>query len=100
MNKWIQRNQKKTKLNSPTLAKHLKRLVERKLLEKRIDIKSGDYPYPVYYKVTRSFLPQLKIILMTEHGMHEIERILSVPIIVPASHLVEKLVGWLGKILV
>jgi hypothetical protein len=70
---------KETKLNSPTLAKHLKRLKEVKVLKKRIDTKSGKYPYPVYYNVNPAFLPQLTIILMTEREMHEIEKIISDP---------------------
>ena len=39
-----------TKLSTATLSKHLKRL-EKGLVEKRIDLQSGEYPYPVYYRL-------------------------------------------------
>jgi DNA-binding HxlR family transcriptional regulator len=69
----------KTKLNSPTLSKHLKRLTKMKLIKKKMDFESGKYPYPVYYTVTPATLLQLKIIFMAEHEMHEIEKIISDP---------------------
>lgn len=69
----------KTKLNSPTLSKHLKRLTKMKLLKRNIDLKSRKYPYPVYYTVTPATLLQLKIIFIAEHEMHEIEKIISDP---------------------
>lgn len=40
----------KTRLSPTTLSKHLKEL-EKGLVEKRIDIESGEYPYPVYYRL-------------------------------------------------
>ncbi|MEM3699706.1 MAG: winged helix-turn-helix domain-containing protein [Candidatus Bathyarchaeia archaeon] len=40
----------KTKLSTATLSKHLKRL-EKGLIEKRLDLESGEYPYPVYYRL-------------------------------------------------
>ena len=69
----------KTKLNSPTLSKHLKRLTEKKILKKKIDTESGKYPYPVYYSANPAVAPIINIMLLTEHEMHEIERIISDP---------------------
>jgi len=40
----------KTGLSPTTLSKHLKEL-EKSIVEKRIDIQSGEYPYPVYYRL-------------------------------------------------
>jgi len=69
----------KTKLNSPTLTKHLKRLTEVKLLKKKIDIESGKYPYPVYYSANPAITPVLTVMLLTEHEMQEIEKIILDP---------------------
>jgi len=43
----------KTKLSPTTLSKHLKEL-EKGIVEKRIDLESGEYPYPVYYRLDES----------------------------------------------
>jgi DNA-binding Lrp family transcriptional regulator len=43
----------KTKLSPTTLSKHLKEL-EKGIVEKRIDLQSGEYPYPVYYRLNQS----------------------------------------------
>jgi DNA-binding transcriptional ArsR family regulator len=69
----------KTKLNSPTLTKHLKRLTEMKILKKKIDIESGKYPYPVYYSTNPAVAPIITVMLLTEHEMHEIEKIILDP---------------------
>ena len=47
---------KKTGLNDPTLAKYLKPLLKMKLVSKRVDLESGKYPYPVYYRAEPEFL--------------------------------------------
>ena len=51
---WIRYNKivKDAKLSSATVSKFLKTLDANKEIEKRIDIESGEYPYPVYYKIT------------------------------------------------
>ena len=47
----------KTKLSPTTLSKHLKEL-EKGIVEKRIDIESGEYPYPVYYRLKPELFPK------------------------------------------
>jgi DNA-binding HxlR family transcriptional regulator len=69
----------KTKLNDPTLAKYFNRLQGQKFLEKEIDVKSGKYPYPVYYSINPKALPLLKIIPQIEHEKEEIEKIILDP---------------------
>lgn len=39
-----------TSLSTATLSKHLKKL-EKGLVEKKLDLESGEYPYPVYYRI-------------------------------------------------
>jgi len=68
-----------TKLNSPTLSKHLERLKKTKVLKRKMDIESGKYPYPVYYSINPNVMPILRIMLMTEQEMHEIEQIVLDP---------------------
>jgi len=41
----------KTKLSTATVSKVLKKLDEEKKIEKNIDTESGEYPYPVYYRL-------------------------------------------------
>jgi len=41
----------KTGLSTATVSKHLKRLEEEACVEKKIDIESGEYPYPVSYRI-------------------------------------------------
>jgi DNA-binding HxlR family transcriptional regulator len=69
----------KTKLNSPTLSKHLKRLTKMKLIERKINLKSGKYPPPVNYTAKPATLLQLKVIFIAEHEMSEIEKIILEP---------------------
>jgi len=47
----------KTELSSRTLTKHLDHMKNIQIIEKKADIESGEYPYPVFYKAT----PELKI---------------------------------------
>lgn len=70
---------KLTGLNDPTLAKYLNRLKEIKAIEKTVDIESGKYPYPVYYKAKDNFLAQIKILIITEQEKQEIEKIIRDP---------------------
>jgi DNA-binding transcriptional ArsR family regulator len=51
--------QKQTELSTATLSKHLKRLVMGGIVEKKIDIESGEYPYPVYYRLKHKIHPEL-----------------------------------------
>lgn len=70
---------KETQLNSPTLSKHLKRLTQTKLIERKMNRDNGKYPPPVYYTAKPPALLQLKIISMAEQEMQEIEKIISDP---------------------
>jgi DNA-binding Lrp family transcriptional regulator len=58
--KWhrYQEIQQATKLSTATLSKHLKRL-EKGIVEKRIDLQSGEYPYPVYYRLKENLSSNL-----------------------------------------
>ncbi len=44
----------KTKLSTATVSKYLKTLEKSGYIEKKVDIKSGEYPYPAIYKKTVS----------------------------------------------
>ena len=50
----------KTGLSSATLSKHLKEL-EKGVVEKKIQLKSGEYPYPVVYRIKESYRSIFKI---------------------------------------
>jgi len=43
---------KKTGLSTATVTKHLKKLEEEGYVIKQVDLESGEYPYPVLYKLT------------------------------------------------
>jgi hypothetical protein len=45
-----------TKLSSRTLAKHIEELVKLKLMERKEDRESGEYPIPVFYKLDSTFI--------------------------------------------
>jgi len=47
-----------TKLSTATLSKHLKRL-EKGLVEKRVDLQSGEYPYPAYYRIKENIYSRM-----------------------------------------
>lgn len=49
-----------TKRSSRTLAKHLNQMVNMQFIEKRIDIESGNYPHPVYYKAKPNLITGVK----------------------------------------
>jgi len=49
----------KTRLSTATLSKTLKRL-EKGLIEKKIDLESGEYPYPVYYRLKKIVFDKIK----------------------------------------
>jgi DNA-binding HxlR family transcriptional regulator len=55
-NQWHQYREllEETKLSSATLSKHLKSL-ERGVVEKKIEIQSGIYPYPVSYRLREKY---------------------------------------------
>jgi len=42
---------KKTKLSTATVSKVLKKMEKEKKIQKNVDTKSGEYPYPVHYKL-------------------------------------------------
>ena len=43
---------RRTGFSTATVSKHLKRLEKSNLVHKRIDMNSGEYPYPVYYRIS------------------------------------------------
>jgi DNA-binding transcriptional ArsR family regulator len=45
-----------TKLSDPTITKQLNKLKAMKLIEKKLDTKSGKYPYPVYYRLNQDYV--------------------------------------------
>jgi DNA-binding HxlR family transcriptional regulator len=51
--KWHRYNEIKeaTGLSSATLSKHFEKLVENGVVEKKLDLESGEYPYPVLYRL-------------------------------------------------
>jgi DNA-binding HxlR family transcriptional regulator len=55
-NKWhrYQELLEKTKLSSATLSKHLK-VLERGVVEKKMETESGVYPYPVSYRIRENY---------------------------------------------
>lgn len=44
--------EEKTELSAATVSKHLKEM-EGVIIQKRVDLESGEYPYPAYYKIGR-----------------------------------------------
>jgi DNA-binding MarR family transcriptional regulator len=63
----------KGKLNDFTLSKHLKRLNKLNFVTKRIDIKSGKYPFPIYYKINPTFKLALHRYVAVEEAWKELE---------------------------
>jgi DNA-binding transcriptional ArsR family regulator len=66
--KWHQYSEIKeiTSLSAPTLANHFKQLKKLKVIEKRIDTKSGKYPYPVFYRLKPPFGTKFKTVILTD----------------------------------
>lgn len=69
----------KTRLNDPTLQKYFKQFLNMNLIEKEVDIKSGKYPYPSYYKATSGSLIILQIDQKLKIQIEQIEKIISDP---------------------
>ena len=67
---------KKTGLNDPTLAKYLKPLINLKLVSKRVDLESGKYPYPAYYRAEPEFLTWIDAQISTKELSEQIEGVL------------------------
>jgi len=67
---------KETGLNDPTLSKYLKPLLKLKLVKKRVDIESGKYPYPAYYKAEPELLTWVDAQVSTEELSKQIEPVL------------------------
>jgi len=42
-----------TKMSPATVSKYLKQFETSEIIQKKVDIESGEYPYPAYYKLTR-----------------------------------------------
>jgi DNA-binding HxlR family transcriptional regulator len=68
---------KATKLSPPTLSKRLKELVEVGLVNKKVDTKSGKYPYPVYYTATGELSDFAKTAMFVEEASAGIEEAIS-----------------------
>jgi len=68
---------KETKLSPPTLSKRLKELVEVRLVNKKVDTKSGRYPYPVYYTATEELSDFAKTAMFIDEASARIEEAIS-----------------------
>ena len=51
----------KTSLSSRTLAKHLNRMTNLQIIERKKDVRSKKYPVPVLYKATHELLTYLEV---------------------------------------
>lgn len=67
---------KETGLNDPTLAKYLKPLLKLKLIKKRVDLESGKYPYPAYYKAEPELLTWVDAQVSMKELSQQIEPVL------------------------
>jgi hypothetical protein len=50
----------KTKLSSRTLDKHLDKMIDLQIIERKKDAESGNYPYPVYFKARPELVTYIK----------------------------------------
>jgi DNA-binding transcriptional ArsR family regulator len=66
-----------TKLSSRTLAKHLDKMVEQKMIEKKTDIESGKYPHPVLYKALPGTIDYIRFSMFREEFSKNIDAILK-----------------------
>lgn len=67
----------KTKLSSRTLAKHLDKMTNMKNVEKKVDVESGNYPYPVYYKAQPEFITYIKANMARQENASTFEQLLN-----------------------
>ena len=70
---------KETGLADPTVTKYLNQFKTQELIQKRVDTKSGKYPYPAYYKIKPITKAVLEVISTTKQEKHEIEQIILDP---------------------
>lgn len=66
----------KTKVSSATLKKYLPRLKEFKLIQKRVELESGKYPYPAYYRAEPELVTYTEALVSTEELSQQIEPVL------------------------
>jgi len=65
------------KISAATLSKELKALTKMKLLEKKIDIESGEYPYPVSYRIGERAKFLVEIAVKIYHAHNELSEFLE-----------------------
>ena len=66
-----------TKLSSRTLAKHLDKMVEQQMIEKKTDMESGKYPHPVLYKAVPQTIYYIRFSMFREEFSKNIDAILK-----------------------
>jgi len=67
----------KTQLSSRTLAKHLSQMTNLRYVEKKTDVESGKYPYPVFYKVDPDVNSSIKTNIVREEIANGLEPALN-----------------------
>lgn len=67
----------RTKLSSRTLAKHLDKMTHLQSIEKKIDVESGNYPYPVYYKAEPELVTYIKANISRQEIANQLEPALN-----------------------
>ena len=68
--KWYRQKEikKGVKISSATVNKELKELVKIKILEKKIDLESEEYPYPVTYRISERVKFLVEIAVKIHHA--------------------------------
>ena len=67
----------KTKLSSRTLAKHLNQMTNLQIIERKTDVESGKYPYPVSYKAEPGLITYVKASITREEVANGLEPALN-----------------------
>jgi hypothetical protein len=63
----------KTKVSSRTLAKNLNQWVKIQVIERKVDVQSGKYPYPVLYKATPELTTYINACIVREKIANDLE---------------------------
>lgn len=66
----------KTKVSPTTLTKHLEHLSKTGMVEKRMDLKSAEYPHPVYYKLKKESAELISFMNSRVASVEEAKKIL------------------------
>ena len=67
----------KTKLSSRTLAKHLNKLTQLYLIERKQDVESGEYPVPVFYKAIAELLTYIRGSILRDNFSDNVDQMLK-----------------------